>query len=73
MRRLAILLTAGTLAAGASPAQAGAGQARAKPPKPGWVLVAAGSLEPSAAAASLARDLGVTPAHAQELINAAYR
>lgn len=74
MRRLAILLTAGALAAGASPADASEGpEGQAPPQRPGWVIVPATRSAPGGAAVSLARDLGVTPEQAQELIDAAYR
>lgn len=74
MRRLAVLLTAGALATGVSPAAAGA---RADRPtsaqRPGWVIEPSARPTPSRAASGLADDLGVGPEKAQEIIDAAYR
>ncbi len=73
IHRLAILLAAGTLATGATPADALAGAGRRAPvAQRGWVLVPADSAAASDAAERLAGDLGIGPDKAQEIIDAAY-
>ncbi len=74
MRRLAVLLTAGALATGASPAAARATPEPAvSAQRAGWVVEPSARPVPSGAAARLADDLGIGPEKAQEIIDAAYR
>ncbi|HTY96227.1 MAG TPA: hypothetical protein VMB91_04255 [Solirubrobacteraceae bacterium] len=71
---LAIVLAAGTLAAAAaSPEALADAGGRAPAGQQGWVLVPGPQTAASDAAVGLARDFGIDPHKAQEIIDAAYR